>query len=152
MGNSRSWPKGVSGNPNGRPKKERALTAILERAGSASLEIDGKRIAGKRWVAEKAWEVMKFGRVTLPDGRVLQVGSVGEWLDVVKWAYAQIDGPVQPEIPVKFSGNVNTTTQADVNIDTGSELAEFIRAMADAGYIPAPKPEDDQVHTTPTDA
>jgi len=54
--------------------------------------------------------------------------------------------------PIQLSGNVNTTTQADVNIDAGAELAEFIRAMADAGYISAPKPEDDQVHTAQADA
>lgn len=148
-----AWPKGVSGNPNGRPKKERALTAILERAGSASLDIDGKHISGKRWVAAKAWEVMKFGRVTLPDGRTLHVGSVGEWLDVVKWVYTQIDGPAKQEQSVELHGNLNTTSQADVTVDASDELAEFIHALADAGLIPEPaRAEANQIHPAEADA
>lgn len=55
--------------------------------------------------------------------------------------------------PIEFRGHLHTTSQADVNIDAGRELAEFIQAMADAGYIPRlARAEDDQVHTASTDA
>ncbi len=44
-------PAGVTNNPKGRPPKNRALTEILEKAGAASLEINGSKVSGKRLLA-----------------------------------------------------------------------------------------------------
>jgi len=105
MGTPASWKPGQSGNPNGRPKKQRALTEILQKRGSKTLEdADGKRRAGKRIVARLLWEGATAGIVTFPGGRILQLGSV-DWKDIVKFLYAQIDGP--PKAQLELSGDPN---------------------------------------------
>lgn len=86
------WQKGQSGNPSGRKPKGRALTEILERAGAATVEIDGKKISGKRAVAQMLWEVATTGKATFPSGVVLQVAPQ-DWLAIVKFLYQHIDGP-----------------------------------------------------------
>lgn len=83
---------GQSGNPKGRPKKDRALTAILERAGSRTVEIDGKAVSGRQLMARQVWEGITTGEVTFPGGKKLQL-SPQDWKDFVKWAYSHIDGP-----------------------------------------------------------
>ena len=75
---------GQSGNPKGRPKKERALTTILERAGSATISYDGKNITGKRLIALMIWEGVTTGTVTFPDGKKLRLGPT-DWKDLLKW-------------------------------------------------------------------
>ena len=92
-----NWQPGISGNPKGRPPKGRALTAILQRAGSQTLEVDGKRISGKRLIARMLWALATQGETAFPDGRVLKIGGQG-WLDVVKFLYAQIDGPPRQDV------------------------------------------------------
>ena len=89
------WPKGQSGNPNGRPPKERALTAILEAAGSRSIVMpDGKKLSGKRFIAQALWELVTTGKVTMPDGVTWTV-EPRDWLETVKWMYVHIDGPAK---------------------------------------------------------
>lgn len=91
------WKPGQSGNPRGRPSKARSLSSILETAGSASIEVGGKRIASKRLVARLLWEIATTGRCTMPDGRTMTAGP-GGWLDVVKFVYGQVDGPPPREV------------------------------------------------------
>ena len=90
---------GQSGNPKGRPKKDRALTAILERAGSRTVEIDGKNISGRQLMARQVWEGITTGAVSFPGGKTLQL-SPQDWKDFVKWAYSHIDGPPQSDAPL----------------------------------------------------
>lgn len=92
---------GKSGNPKGRPPKERALTALLEAAGSTTIEVGGKKVAGKRLVASLAWELAATGKVTLPDGRIMHA-DITDWLAAVKWLYGQVDGP--PKQMTEVSG------------------------------------------------
>ena len=92
------WQPGQSGNPKGRPPKARAMTALLERAGAKTVEMpDGKRIAGRRFVASAMWEMATTGQVTMLDGQVWKV-TPAEWFDAVKWIYAQVDGAPKQSI------------------------------------------------------
>lgn len=105
---STTWQPGQSGNPSGRPK--RALSEILERAGSASVVVGGKRISGKRLVARLVWEIATTGKCVLPevgeDGkqRVLVAGPQA-WLDVVKFIFAQVDGPPPKDVNIGGQGD-----------------------------------------------
>ncbi len=93
-----SWKKGdPSPNPNGRPLKHRALTAILERAGSKTVDDDGKSTSRRRVLARMVWEAATTGSVRFPDGKALKVDA-GDWFDVVKWIYSHIDGPPKQQI------------------------------------------------------
>lgn len=90
-------PKGKSNNPKGRPPKGRALTEILERAGSKTVEVDGKKVSGKHLAARMAWELVTTGLTRFPDGRELKA-DFREWFEAVKWIYSQIDGPPKQEL------------------------------------------------------
>ena len=97
--------KGVSGNPAGRPKGERALTAILEAEGNRTIEMsDGKKVARKRLMARYFWEAVTTGQITFPDGKVL-VLSPDDILALAQFLYKHIDGP-----PIQ---NVDITTRGE---------------------------------------
>ncbi|MCD6291384.1 MAG: hypothetical protein J7M34_12840 [Anaerolineae bacterium] len=93
--------KGQSGNPRGRPPKGRALTEILEKAGSRTLEARGRRISRKRLVADLLWQTAATGKLVFPDGRVLEV-PFADWFDVVRFIYSRIDGP--PKVSMELAG------------------------------------------------
>lgn len=99
--------KGHSGNPNGRPPNCRALTAILETKGNATRQdIDGKNRAGKQIVGRAVWDLATTGRTQLQDGeekRTLKVDG-RTWFEIVKWIYAQVDGPPRGELDLTSDG------------------------------------------------
>ena len=98
-----AWKPGQSGNPNGRPPKQRALTEILERAGGRTVEIEGKKVSGRRLVARMAWEGLTTGIVTFPDDKILTL-SPTDWKDLLKWIYTHVDGPPKTELDVTSGG------------------------------------------------
>lgn len=84
---------GQSGNPKGRPPKERALTSILEaELDKTTDQGDGVRVARKRLIARLMAQAATDGRVTLPDGRELAVANLEELVSVWRWIYRHIDG------------------------------------------------------------
>jgi len=105
MKNQTSWTQGKSGNPNGRPLKNRALTKLLESAGNVTVEVKGqeKKTARKRIIAESIWELVTNGKATLPDGTLLEV-EPSDWLGLVKWIYNHIDGPPKAEMDITSAG------------------------------------------------
>ena len=73
--------KGQSGNPGGRPPKDRALTAILDDYGHKRRDTPvGRMAAGKR-LAGLVWEGALTGRVDFGD-RVVSLSGRG-WSDLV---------------------------------------------------------------------
>lgn len=99
-----NWKPGVSGNPNGRPPSQRALTEILKRAGNKTLVKDGKRISRKRVLAEMAWNLATTGQAQFLDGKELVLDPV-DWWQVVKFIYQHIDGGAPQNIDLTSKGN-----------------------------------------------
>lgn len=96
--------KGRTNNPNGRPPKNRALTAILEAAGAKTIERDGKPVARKRIMAESLWSAITTGKVELEDeeGKMTLLLDTEDWIGLVQFVYKQIDGP--PPTDVHLAG------------------------------------------------
>jgi Family of unknown function (DUF5681) len=101
--NQTSFQAGQTGNPNGRPTKKRALTEILERAGATSLEIDGKKISGKRLIAHLLWQVATTGTLQFPD-EDRRVIATEDWIGVIKFIYSHVDGPPKSEMDITSGG------------------------------------------------
>jgi hypothetical protein len=94
MAGNPNWRSGSSGNPTGRPKKERALSAILAAAGNVTvLDDDGKKTSRARQLAADLW-ALALDRTLKPDDRIA----------AAKLIYSQVDGPPKQEVDI-------TTTQ-----------------------------------------
>ena len=105
MATRTTWKPGQSGNPNGRPPKSRALTDLLEAAGSKTVEdLSGKKQAGKRVLARLVWEMVLTGQAEMPNGKMLTVDDVKEWKELVKFIYSHIDGPPRAELDITSGG------------------------------------------------
>ena len=99
-----TFKKGQSGNPNGRPPKNRALTDLLEKAGNVVIDTaDGKRSARKRIAAGIAWELITEGKTKLPNGETLKL-SPQDWIGLYKWIYQHIDGPPKAGLDITSDG------------------------------------------------
>ena len=85
---------GKTNNPNGRPAKSRALTDLLIKALSKTVEVDGKRTAGKAVLARLVSEVLVTGRLKFPGDEEASVISVKDWLEFVKWGYGYLEPPI----------------------------------------------------------
>lgn len=86
-----SWKKGQSGNPLGRPK--RAFTEILVQHGDDMIIYKGDALTRKEVLGILLWQFVTAGRVEF--GNVtLEVASVRDWADTVRWIYAHLDGPI----------------------------------------------------------
>jgi len=93
--------KGTTNNPAGRPPKSRALTAILERAGNVKVTVEGTdtATARKQLLATYLWDAVLTGHLPFE----VPVGDEGllvparlpakEWVALVHFLYAHIDGP-----------------------------------------------------------
>jgi hypothetical protein len=113
-----SFPKGQTGNPRGRPPKNRALTAILESAGSKKILRDGKNIAARQIVAENLWSALLTGVIQLDGGKVLPIANAEDYIALVKFLHSQIDGPPPAAMAVDM------TTQGQ---PLGISLVEVIK-------------------------
>lgn len=99
-----TWEKGKSGNPTGRPQKNRAWTAILEKAGNKRIEVEnGKSVTRKELMADLIMQGITSGRITFPDKTKIEL-TPREWLDLLWKAYGQVDGPPRLDVDVTTDG------------------------------------------------
>lgn len=90
-------PKGSSNNPNGRPKKETALTDMLKVALGHTYPVGDRKISGKRILSDMVSRAVVTGRIRFPNDSEESVISIKDWLELVRWVYERVDGkPVQP--------------------------------------------------------
>lgn len=88
---------GKTNNPNGRPPKSKALTSMLENALGKTHEYNGKKVNGKRILADMVSNAIITGRLKFPKDTEESIISIKDWIELVKWTYERVDGkPVQP--------------------------------------------------------
>ena len=115
------FPKGVSGNPAGRPKKERALTTLLENAGATKIELpDGSFAEGKKVLAQMLWAASLTGKVRFADGRQDVLAS-DDWFQIVTFIYKHIDGAPVKELDLTTAGEPITLNIVGVIPDDDSD-------------------------------
>lgn len=84
--------KGVSGNPGGQPKKHVHLTALLR---DAAADKHGE------WLANVIWELVTQGKTTLGTGKVIDITTARDWLNLVSWLVERLDGKALQPIKVE---------------------------------------------------
>jgi hypothetical protein len=102
---SSRWQQGESGNKKGRPPKLRILAQTLRE--TAAHDSYGE-LSNQQLLSQMIWEGLALGTITLVSGKTLELNT-REWLELVKWIHAHIDGNYRPEereeekpIPVNF--------------------------------------------------
>lgn len=102
--------KGTTNNPNGRPKKERALTDLLVRELSHKVIMpDGSEVSGKKLIAQNVVSAVTTGKVKFPKDTEESVISVKDWIDFMKWLYVHVDGAAKAELDLTSGGEKITT-------------------------------------------
>lgn len=84
------WRPGNSGNPKGRPPKNRVLTRILEEVTDETINIGGEELTAKEAIGRLVTQFMLRGEVML--GGKLMEATVSEWLAMIRWFYTHVDG------------------------------------------------------------
>ena len=133
---ARLFQKGQSGNPGGRPKRDRVLSAILEKASAKTVDVDGKGVSAKQLIARMVWEGVTTGAVTFPDGHIDKLKTY-HWLELVKWVYAQVDGPPRHEVDLTSDNLVRILVEYEQETPNGatsqSETTDAAPGPTDGG-------------------
>ena len=92
----------------------------------------GDIVERRRIVARLLWDVAAGGEAVLPNGEKLEF-SPRDWLEVVKFLYSHIDGPVKPQTPGESSDKPSRATARTLdeleNLDA-LELLQLYREEA----------------------
>lgn len=120
-------PLGNQNNVRGRPPKARALTEILARAAAETVQLVGeeRRTARKQILARLVWDAAIFGEAVFPasEGQgAPRPLKAGEWIDLVKWLYGQIDGPPPTQQQVDGKLQIDITYGNDDHPDPAEAL------------------------------
>ncbi len=91
MGNPNMVP-GVSGNPAGRPPKDRSLTQLLVAQMEREILWRGEVLTGKVLMAKLVVETLVTGKVPILPEPYNKI-TPKEWMGLVMWMYQYIDPP-----------------------------------------------------------
>jgi hypothetical protein len=94
----------------------RQLAGSISAAGDSVVTVHGAKITKREAVSHLVWNALVYGEIYFADGRVIQLDDVDQWLAVLKWVGAHVDGP-----PVTFSDSQNVN--AVVRVVYGDEPA-----------------------------
>jgi len=120
------FPKGTSGNPKGRPKKENCLTSLLREL----LEGDPNQV-------RKRWKGVKSGKRKMTGAQNLAIAlynkAVAGDLKAIQMIYERTEGKV-PQ-PLEHTGNGGEAIE--FNVDPRNILAERIAHISEQRRITA---------------
>lgn len=95
---------GKTNNPNGAPKKDRALTKLLMTELSHKVKVGDEEISGKKLIAMNVVNAVTTGRVRFPNDTEDSIISIKDWIDFMKWLYTHVDGQAKSEFDVTSAG------------------------------------------------
>ena len=100
--------KGQSGNPTGRPPRERDIASLIARALKQKTNDPGtdKRITKARLLAHMLIEAALEGRLTFPDGTTLKL-EAAEWTSFVFRLLHHLEGPVPTAHDINLESGIN---------------------------------------------
>jgi hypothetical protein len=128
--------RGQSGNPGGRPKKDRPLTQMLVDAGTGQLD-HGDDTPHMARVAALLWQAAASGKLRFPDETEQRLDAK-EWIGLVRWLYTQIDGP--PATRVRLGRDEEPEGEAQLTPDElRAEIHVAVRELARLGIIGPPQ-------------
>jgi len=78
-------PGGVAGR--------RRLAAFLSKAGEEQITVNGIHLSKQEALAHLMWNLLITGEIVFPDGRLLFVEEVEQWVSVAKFVFTHLDGP-----------------------------------------------------------
>lgn len=120
------WPKGVSGNPKGRPKKGETLTDILREYGEKKATLNGKTMPLKKHLARTVYMAVILGyRITNGEKSTLNDAA---WAKLVEWLYDRVDG--KPTEKLQIGSPEVEVTSEDMD-EAMKELAEWKKYRAE---------------------
>lgn len=129
---------GQSGNPKGRPKKDRALTAMLEAAGGRTVERvnpesgDMEKLTLRKAAISGVWQGLTEGQITFLNGSKLPLYSK-DYVELVKWLFSHVDGPPKQQVEMSGPGGGPIETRATNDPDEALDHAEraYLAALRD---------------------
>jgi hypothetical protein len=127
-----TWQPGQSGNQKGRPRSGRALAEQITRELTHGVNVDSKRVSGKRLLAQLVTTAALRGEVKLPDDRVVQFNS-SQVLDIWKFLLTHLDGPAKAELDVSSDGEVRIVVVYEDDEPRPEDQAGAVTPGADEG-------------------
>jgi hypothetical protein len=114
---------GQSGNPKGRPTKDRTIAAKLRELGEQQITLpDGTLKARQELLAENVWSLLLTGRAKLlPSGNGKGKRSSyitldrGEWVSLLKFLATHVDGPARLDVDVTSDGSEIKVTSITIS-------------------------------------